>query len=109
MAHNGNLVNSEPLRKLYGMRRDVMEQALRAQFGDRLTWNQPKGGFFLWAKLPEGLTAERLLAEERVAVAPGEGFGPSGAGWARLSLAVTDETIELGAERLHRAFAAVTA
>ena len=35
------------------------------------------------SKLPEGLTAERLLVEQRVAVAPGEGFGPSGAGWAR--------------------------
>ena len=45
---------------------------------------------------PEGLTADRLLAEHRVAVAPGEGFGPSGAGWARLSLAVTDEVLERG-------------
>jgi aminotransferase len=68
-----------------------------------------EGTFFVWARLPIGLTAERLLVEERVAVAPGEGFGPSGAGWARLSLAVADETIELGAERLGRAFAAAYA
>src|SRR5262249_27995805 len=68
-----------------------------------------EGTFFVWLRLPEGLTAERLLEEHRVAVAPGEGFGPSGAGWARLSLAVTDETIERGAERLHEAFAAVAA
>jgi L-glutamine---4-(methylsulfanyl)-2-oxobutanoate aminotransferase len=68
-----------------------------------------EGTFFVWVRLPEGLTAERLLAEERMAVAPGEGFGPSGAGWARLSLAVSDETIELGAERLRRAFAATPA
>jgi len=39
-----------------------------------------------------------------VALAPGEGFGPSGAGWARLSLAVADETLELGIERLVAAF-----
>ena len=32
--------------------------------------------------------------EHRVAVAPGEGFGPSGAGWARLSLAVSDEMLD---------------
>jgi len=86
----------------YRRRRDVMAAALP----------EPpvcEGTFFMWTRLPEGLTAERLLAEERVAVAPGEGFGPSGAGWARLSLAVTDETIEAGAERLQRAFAAVTA
>jgi aminotransferase len=68
-----------------------------------------EGTFFVWVRLPEGLTAERLLTDERVAVAPGEGFGPSGAGWARLSLAVSDETIELGAERLRRAFAATPA
>src|SRR5262249_11684038 len=61
-----------------------------------------EGPFFVWLGLPAGLTAETLLMEHRVAVAPGEGFGPSGAGWARLSLAVSDETIELGAERLQR-------
>jgi aminotransferase len=68
-----------------------------------------EGTFYVWVRLPEGLTAERLLLEERVAVAPGEGFGPSGAGWARLSLAATDEAVETGAERLARAFAAVAA
>jgi bifunctional pyridoxal-dependent enzyme with beta-cystathionase and maltose regulon repressor activities len=36
-------------------------------------------------------------------LAPGEGFGPSGAGWARLSLATPDELIDLGLERLLRA------
>jgi aminotransferase len=46
-----------------------------------------------------------LLAEHRVAVAPGEGFGARGAGWARLSLAVTDEILDRGLERLSAAFA----
>jgi aminotransferase len=68
-----------------------------------------EGTFFVWLPLPEGLTAERLLEEHRVAVAPGEGFGPSGAGWARISLAVPDEVVEAGAERLADAFAAVVA
>jgi aminotransferase len=68
-----------------------------------------EGTFYMWLRLPEGLTPERLLTEERVAVAPGEGFGPSGAGWVRLSLAVSDESIEIAAERLARAFAAVAA
>jgi aminotransferase len=65
-----------------------------------------EGTFYVWVRLPPGLTAERLLVEERVAVAPGEGFGPSGEGWARLSLAVPDDLLELGIERLARAFAA---
>ena len=64
-----------------------------------------EGTFYVWLKLPEGVTFERLLAEHRVALAPGEGFGPSGAGHARLSLAVGDETLELGLERLAAALA----
>jgi L-glutamine---4-(methylsulfanyl)-2-oxobutanoate aminotransferase len=62
-----------------------------------------EGTFYVWVKLPEGVTPESLLTEQRVAVAPGEGFGPSGTGWARLSLAVNDETLEAGLERLARA------
>jgi bifunctional pyridoxal-dependent enzyme with beta-cystathionase and maltose regulon repressor activities len=46
------------------------------------------------------VTVERILTEARVALSPGEGFGSLGAGWARLSLAVPDETLELGLKRL---------
>ena len=86
----------------YERRRDVMVAAIP---------DAPvsEGSFYMWVRLPEGLTVDQLLVEHRVGVAPGEGFGPSGAGWARLSVAVTDAEIELGAERLNRAFAAVTA
>jgi aminotransferase len=86
----------------YERRRDLLADALP----------EPvvcEGTFYVWLRLPRGLTAATLLTEHRVAVAPGEGFGPSGAGWARLSLAVTDEQVELGAERLARAFAGVHA
>jgi aminotransferase len=68
-----------------------------------------EGTFYVWVRLPEGLTADRLLVEHRVAVAPGEGFGPSGEGWVRLSLSVPDELLELGIERLARAFAGALA
>jgi aminotransferase len=59
-----------------------------------------EGTFYVWVTLPPGLTVERLLAEARVALAPGEGFGSRGARRARLSLAVSDETLEAGLERL---------
>ena len=61
--------------------------------------------FYVWFELPAGLTPERLLTHHRLALAPGEGFGPSGAGWARISLAVTDETLEVGLDRLEGALA----
>src|SRR5947199_4007836 len=59
-----------------------------------------EGTFYIWLELPPGLTADQLLTEHRVAVSPGEGFGPSGAGRVRLSLAVTGENLELGLKRL---------
>ena len=59
-----------------------------------------EGTFFVWFRLPHGVTVDGLLIEQRVVLAPGEGFGARGAGWARLSLAVSDETLELGLERL---------
>lgn len=62
-----------------------------------------EGTFYVWIKLPPGLTAERLLTEHRLALAPGEGFGANGEGWARISLAVTDDVFELGLERLSKA------
>jgi L-glutamine---4-(methylsulfanyl)-2-oxobutanoate aminotransferase len=62
-----------------------------------------EGTFFVWFRLPDGLSAGRLLEEHRVAVAPGEGFGERGRGWARLSLATPDEKLDLGLERLSRA------
>jgi len=63
-----------------------------------------EGTFFVWFELPDGLTASDLLEQHRVAVAPGEGFGERGRGWARLSLATADENLDLGLERLRRAF-----
>jgi L-glutamine---4-(methylsulfanyl)-2-oxobutanoate aminotransferase len=83
-------------RDTYQRRRDRVIEVLGPQTCE--------GTFYIWMKLPEGLTAEDLLTKHRVAVAPGEGFGPSGKGYIRLSLAVSDETLELGLERLARAF-----
>jgi len=87
----------EQRREAYEKRRD---RALAALDGLEA---QSEGTFFVWFRLPEGLTVERLLAERRVALAPGEGFGARGTGWARLSLAVTDETLDRGLERLRAA------
>lgn len=49
------------LRALYQRKRDVMVDALNAAVGDDLTWAEPRGGFFLWAALPAGQHADRLL------------------------------------------------
>ena len=84
----------EERRALYQARRD---RALAALAGHEA---RGEGTFFVWFRLPEGLTPEQLLEEHRVAVAPGEGFGAQGRGWARLSLATPDDRLDLGLERL---------
>jgi aminotransferase len=84
-------------RATYERRRDRTLDALRGVDA------QGEGTFFVWFRLPDGLTAGQLLVDHRVAVAPGEGFGPRGRGWARLSLAVTDDTLDSGLKRLRDA------
>jgi L-glutamine---4-(methylsulfanyl)-2-oxobutanoate aminotransferase len=86
----------EARRAAYERRRDRVAEVLAVR---------SEGTFFCWLELPEGLTPERMLAEHRVAVAPGEGFGARGRGWARLSLAVPDEVLEAGLQRLAHALA----
>jgi aminotransferase len=84
-------------RATYLRRRDALIGALRGAGADIAP---PEGSFYAWWKLPEGVTPERLMDEARVGVAPGEGFGSRGAGWARLSLAVPDVDVEEAGARL---------
>ena len=93
-ALTGPQESVEERRATYERRRDRALAALR-DFDP-----QSEGTFFVWFRLPDGVTAEQVLLEHRVVVAPGEGFGPCGSGYARVSLAVTDETLEVGLERL---------
>jgi aminotransferase len=80
-------------RDRYQARRDRVLEALPLEAVS-------EGTFYVWLTLPLDLSVERLLAEARVALAPGEGFGSRGAGRARLSLATDDETLSEGLERL---------
>jgi aminotransferase len=87
----------EERRRRYEARRDRAVEALPVRAVS-------EGTFYVWIELPPGTTPDVLLTDHRVAVAPGEGFGARGAGWARLSLAVNDDTLDEGLERLRRAF-----
>jgi aminotransferase len=102
VALDGPEETVEARRATYERRRDLLARALP----------EPpvcEGSFYVWLALPPGVTTDQLLRTERVALAPGEGFGPSGAGYARVSLAVPDETLVAGLERLAPALAAAVA
>ncbi len=77
------------IRALYKAQRDAMLDALTQHFGampvdataaeldNRLTWNTPAGGMFLWARLPKGMKAVDLLplaVDKGVAFVPGAPF-----------------------------------
>jgi 2-aminoadipate transaminase len=100
------------LRDLYKHKRDVMASALGARLGSRLTWPTPKGGFFLWATLPEGCTDAGLLQramERGVIFVAGSAFHVDGTGHNTIRLsfsAPSPERIEEGARRLADAFGA---
>jgi aminotransferase len=102
-ALRGDQAHVESRREVYRLRRDALVGTLRAAGAEI---DAPEGTFYAWWRLPAGLTAERLLHEHRVAVAPGEGFGARGAGWARLSLALPEADVAEGARRLAGAVAA---
>jgi L-glutamine---4-(methylsulfanyl)-2-oxobutanoate aminotransferase len=84
-------------KAIYRDRRDRLVAALRGAGADIAA---PEGTFYAWWRLPEGVTPERLIAEARVGVAPGEGFGERGRGWARMSLAVPDADVDEAGERI---------
>jgi len=61
----------------YKARMLEMDALLRAHRIPGFTWDQPKGGMFIWADLPEGLDAEALLrcsVQKGVAFVPGSSF-----------------------------------
>lgn len=82
-------------------RRDKVVAALRS-IGLEVT--NPKASLYIWAKIPEGDTsadfAARLIEEQGVVVTPGNGYGPAGEGYIRLSLTLPDDEVDEGVERI---------
>jgi len=67
--------------------------------------HEPQAGMFSVVDIrPTGLSGEefarKLLIEERVAVMPGESFGPSLNGWLRISLTRSDAEIAEACRRI---------
>ena len=80
----------ETVRKLYQQRRDVMCSGLKA-----MGWNVevPKASMYIWAPIPVQYGkmgslefSKKLLADAKIAVAPGIGFGHLGDGHVRFAL-----------------------
>jgi aspartate aminotransferase/aminotransferase len=97
----------EPVRRMREAYRERRNAAVLALRDHQLFVSEPRGAFYILADVA-GLGTEtyeiarRLLVEERVAVAPGETFGPAGAGMIRLSLASGAEVVSEAIGRIAR-------
>jgi 2-aminoadipate transaminase len=94
------------LRRHYHHKRDVMAAALDGELGDLISYPPPKGGFFLWATLPEHVSADAMLdaaLRRGVVYVAGSAFFVDGSGHNTMRLcfsAPTPERIGEGISRL---------
>jgi LL-diaminopimelate aminotransferase len=86
---------------IYQSRRDRVIQTLN-KIGIKA--RTPKASLYIWAKCPEGYSsmelADDLLEQVGVVVTPGIGYGPSGEGYIRLSLTISEADLKKGLVKL---------
>jgi LL-diaminopimelate aminotransferase len=92
------------ISEVYARRRDLLATGLR-EVG--LDVNVPRATPYIWIAVPDGHTSasftELMLEQASVLVSPGDSYGPSGAGYVRLSLTVPDSRLEEAVDRITRA------
>lgn len=87
---------ADRMRHRYRTRRDLVLNALHGVPG--VTCHRPEGGMYIMLDVRStGLSsfdfADQLLAQEKVALLPGEGFGAGAVGHLRLSLTASEEQL----------------
>ncbi len=96
------------IREAYKKQRDSMISMMEKHLPEEIRFTKPEGGMFLWATLPEGLSALRLLdlaRKENVVFVPGNAFYVDGGGNNALRLNFSnsgEDEIEEGIKRLAR-------
>lgn len=101
------------VRAEYKKRRDALVKALRRFCGDKLVFEIPEGGFYLWCRLQAQLLSGRLLheaAKDGLSFVPGEAFYATPDGNREIRLCYTTHTEDIlteGARRLAGALARI--
>jgi GntR family transcriptional regulator/MocR family aminotransferase len=97
------------VRRVYRRRRDAMMAALERYFPENVQWTAPRGGFFVWVRLPNHVSITDLYLaalERQVAFAPGPLFFPGVPAYPAIRLSFSQEPPERiteGIERLGQA------
>jgi LL-diaminopimelate aminotransferase len=85
----------------YQQRRDRVLEAVRAM---GMAADTPKASLYVWAKVPEGYTsvglADKILLATGVSITPGDAYGPSGAGYVRISIGQEDRLLDEALRRM---------
>lgn len=93
------------MRKIYQQRRDLLLAGLKK---NGFECANPKGAFYLFAKIPANLNQDsvafcyELAKEAKVAVIPGASFGPGGEGYVRISYAASTDDLKKAVERIQK-------
>jgi 2-aminoadipate transaminase len=69
------------MRVIYKRRKDTMAVAIRKYFPEEITWVEPRGGFYIWLKLPPKLDIMSVLKtsiEKGAVFVIGKTFDPAG-------------------------------
>lgn len=85
------------LRNIYRQRRDCMVEELKKHMPAEVSFVEPKGGFYIWIKLPEGVNEKELLKiaiEKGVVFVIGSTFDPLGNENGYIRISFSNNTIE---------------
>ena len=91
---------TDGIRKIYQERRDLMAAGLK-----KLGWSfkVPEAAFYFWVKVPNGMTSAEwcalVLEEAGIVVTPGNGFGPEGEGYFRMTITTDKKRLQEALDR----------
>ena len=97
--HYESFVNTQ--NAIYQRRRDIIVDGLNT-----LGWTlaKPKASFYIWAKVPAGYTSEsftvHVLETTGILIVPGNGYGPGGEGYFRISITSQEDRLVEAIARL---------
>ena len=78
MLARGHVAKQIPkITRVYRKKRDMMLETMETSFPEEADWNDPKGGLFLWVKMPDHVNTTEMLREavdKGVAYIPGSNF-----------------------------------
>lgn len=110
LTHHDIEAHIEKIRALYKNQCETMLSSMEQYFPSEVTFTRPTGGMFIWATLPEGMSALKLFdraKEKKVVFVPGNPFYTDGREANTMRLNYTNcpnETIIEGVKRLASLF-----